>query len=113
MSNALPVQSMKIEEITYSEKLVRVFAVCGGKRYEFTSFRSGPVEVYDFPRSWRGVSRQVGYLSADTAAKLRTVLQRDEHHAALKAAVAGRWNGATLASPSDVLANFGTRPRPA
>lgn len=94
--------AMTLESISFGDEIARVFAKVGGKRYEFTSFRNGPVEVYDFPRSWRGLARHVGYMSNETAAKLRIVLRRD-HLRALQDVVRGRWVGNQLATPEDVL----------
>ncbi len=53
-----------------------VRATCDGKRFDFVSFRQGAFEVYDYPRSWKGLPRFVGYMSPDQGIKLRNVLQR-------------------------------------
>ena len=58
--------------------LVRVFYRYPDKKVrEFVSYRGGPVEVYDFPKSWKGVSRQIGYLDAKSREKLVETLIRD------------------------------------
>lgn len=56
-----------------SGSLRNVLAEVDGAPFEFSSFDGGPWEVYDHPRSYRGVPRFAGYLPASTAAKLEAL----------------------------------------
>lgn len=50
---------------------VRAFARIGRCRFEFVRLDAGArVEVYDYPRSWGGVARFVGYAGPLTSDKL-------------------------------------------
>lgn len=54
----------------------RIFAIVNGRRFEFVRLDSPAtdaphvVEAYDFPRSWEGLPRFVGYLPSEAGAKL-------------------------------------------
>lgn len=67
---------MQITSVRFSSELSTVYATIEGARFEFTSFRAGPVEVYDYPKSFGGLTRQVGYLTAEQARKLAIVIAR-------------------------------------
>lgn len=73
---------MEIEMVQKSDVLTQVVATCDGVRLEFTSWRSGPWEVYDHPRAWRGMPRYIGILPFETGIKLDGVLARRARAAA-------------------------------
>ena len=76
-------------EISVSKDTVRVFLTTDGVKREYTSFRGGPIEVYDFPKSYpKGLPRFVGYLSKETGNQLNHVLVRDHRSAVENAAYA-------------------------
>jgi hypothetical protein len=54
---------------------MRVFADVGAKRYEFVRLDvdAGKVEVYDYPKAWKGLARFVGYMSAEKAVRLHVL----------------------------------------
>lgn len=56
--------------------LFSVEATVDGARFEFTSFRGQAFEVYDHPKSYKGLPRYVGILPADTASKLYGLVAR-------------------------------------
>jgi len=60
---------MTITEIVRSQSVLQIFTVDGGNKREFTSYRGGAVEVYDFPGK-AGLPRFLGYLTPKMATKL-------------------------------------------
>lgn len=58
----------------------RVFATVGAARFEFTSFRFGAWEVYDFPHAGKesGLPRFVGYAPASFGEKLLALVAADQ-----------------------------------
>jgi hypothetical protein len=69
---------MQITAIKRSETLLQILAVIGRKKFEFTSFRNGTMEVYDFPRSWNGTPRFVGTLPSETEEHLRVMARAQD-----------------------------------
>ena len=65
---------MQIESVGFGKEIVQVFAREGKQRFEFTSFRGGPIEVYDFPKAWKGIPRQIGYLTQEQGSKLGAIV---------------------------------------
>jgi len=56
---------------------LRAYATIGGKKYEFTKYLpSSNFEAYDFPKSWNGIPRFIGYLTEEQGSKLMTVIGR-------------------------------------
>lgn len=55
-------------------EITDVVETCERRRFEFTAWRGGPFEVYDYPRTWGGVARFVGHLPATTGEQLVDVL---------------------------------------
>lgn len=51
-------------------------ATIGGVHYEFARLHGGKLEVYDYPKSWGGVSRFVGYATDEHAAKIESIARR-------------------------------------
>lgn len=68
---------MRIDEVRESTSRVNVFVDVDGRRFEFAAYMGGDVEVYDFPPSWRGAPRFVGYLPKSTGGKLFALLVRE------------------------------------
>ena len=55
----------------------RAFARVGARRFEFVRLDpGGAVEVYDFPRTWGGVARFLGYAPEATGEKLVELARR-------------------------------------
>lgn len=69
MTNA-NVAGMRIQEITETPDLVLVDATIDGARYQFAAHKGGAFEVYDYPKSWKGLARFVGYLPKETSTLL-------------------------------------------
>ena len=61
---------MRIQNVTETRDLVTVDATIDGKRYQFAAFKGGAFEVYDYPKTWRGLPRFVGYLPKETSTAL-------------------------------------------
>jgi len=75
---------MKLQSVTVSRAIFQVHALTdAGAHLEFTRFlRDGKIEVYDYPKTWNGTPRFIGYLPDDAAAKLETIAWeriRSEH----------------------------------
>ena len=77
-TNVLPSFDVESVEINPSGRLaLRVFALVNGNRFEFARLSSGSqVEVYDFPASWDGVARFVGYASTVQGEMVETVARK-------------------------------------
>ena len=60
---------MTITEIARSRFVMQIFTAGGGNKREFTSYRGGAVEVYDFPGK-AGLPRFLGYLDTKMTTKL-------------------------------------------
>jgi hypothetical protein len=67
---------MQILDATKNGRITQIHVMVDGVKLEYTRFRGGPWEVYDFPRSYRGVPRFVGHLPAETGEKLDVILIR-------------------------------------
>lgn len=61
---------MRIQEITETPDLVIVDAIIDGARYQFAAHKGGAFEVYDYPKSWKGLTRFVGHLPKETSTLL-------------------------------------------
>lgn len=61
---------MRIQNVTETPDLVVVDAEIDGLRYQFSAFKGGAFEVYDYPKSWKGSPRFVGYLPKETSTTL-------------------------------------------
>jgi len=79
------IDGMKIDRVAMSDKIEQVYATSTWRDgrghlketcFEFTSFQRGEVEVYDYPKSWGGLARFLGYLTAFDAYKLAIVVER-------------------------------------
>lgn len=67
--------ALTIDSVGFGKEIVQIFARNEkGEKLEFTSFRGGPVEVYDFPKAWKGIPRQVGYLTQEQGSKLAAIV---------------------------------------
>ena len=66
--------AMHITSVTRTATLTQAYVTIDGKRFEYTSHKGGAWEVYDFPKSYKGVPRFVGYLPEHTGAKFATLL---------------------------------------
>jgi len=69
MTNA-NVAGFRIQEVVETPDLVMVDATIDGARYQFAAHKGGAFEVYDYPKSWKGVPRFVGYLPKETSTTL-------------------------------------------
>lgn len=67
---------MDITSVSETPDILTVHATIGGQRYEFTAWRGGVFEVYDYPKARRGVARYLGHLPTETAGHLVCVLRR-------------------------------------
>lgn len=67
---------MKIQSARRHGVTTTVHVTVDGKQFEYTSFNGGAWEVYDYPKSWRGVARFLGHLPAETGSKLEAILRR-------------------------------------
>lgn len=74
MTNA-NVAGMRIQEVVETPDLVRVDATIDGVRFQFAAYKGGAFEVYDYPKSWKGVPRFVGYLPKETSTYPETLGQ--------------------------------------
>lgn len=75
--------SFVIEEVLHTPRSGRpwrrVFARIGGRRFEFTIYLYGDkLEVYDYPRSWNGLARFLGYAPDGAREMLDAIVQRHE-----------------------------------
>lgn len=70
-----------IESVTREVRVsLQAFVRIDGRRYEFTrSSLCSRLEVYDFPRSWSGTPRFLGYVPAEQVAKVDTLVRAYEH----------------------------------
>ena len=68
--------AMDITHVAETTDLLQVLATIEGERFEFTAYRGGDVEVYSFPKAWKGVPRFVGRLPPAITGHLFAVLQR-------------------------------------
>lgn len=56
---------------------LRAYATIGGRDFEFTKYLpSSMFEAYDFPKSWNGIPRFLGYLTEEQGTKLMSVIGR-------------------------------------
>lgn len=68
---------MKIRSVNQAPGLIQVLAEVSGKKIEYTSQGGNAWEVYDFPKSFRGLPRFVGRMPADKGAYIVSILERD------------------------------------
>lgn len=61
---------MHITNVSETPDLVTVDAEIDGARYQFSAFKGGRFEVYDYPKSWKGSPRFVGYLPKEASTSL-------------------------------------------
>ena len=78
--HALTLESVSVSHFNGEPKL-RAFAVTSeGVRFEFVALTylgklAPTVEVYDYPKDWKGVARFVGYLPVSTGESLIAAMQ--------------------------------------
>lgn len=71
--------ALTIDSVGFGKEIVQVYAHNEkGEKLEFTSFRGGPIEVYVFPKAWKGIPQHVGYLSQEQGSKLAAVVLRQK-----------------------------------
>lgn len=66
---------MNITSVKRTAALTSALVTIDGKRFEYTSHKGGAWEVYDYPKSYNGVPRFVGYLPEHTGNKFATLLR--------------------------------------
>jgi len=69
MKTTAAASALTIDSVTWCNAHVCIMATnAKGEQLEFTSYKGGAVEAYDYPKSWNGIPRSIGYLPAKTAA---------------------------------------------
>lgn len=69
MKTTAAANALTVDSVTWCNEHVCIMATnAKGERLEFTSHKGGAVEAYDYPKSWNGIPRSIGYLPAKAAA---------------------------------------------
>lgn len=69
---------MNITSIKRRVGFLQILATINGAAFEFVSRNAEEFEVYDYPKTWRGVPRYVGAMNDETSAKLRKIAREHE-----------------------------------